>query len=170
MTIQDLGSVGELLAAVATIATLIYLAMQIRASAAATRAEARRTLDVSGYDLVRQIAGDPELTHLFMVGLGKPDALNTEQAFRFRLLMSFFFSSMDTAWKEVQIGTMSEEQLSVHLGRNRPMIEAPGGRAWWDQNSSIFPEQFREFLESQVPRLKREGVARTAEEPPSAAH
>ena len=30
MTIQDLGSIGELIAAVATLATLVYLAVQIR--------------------------------------------------------------------------------------------------------------------------------------------
>ena len=30
MTIQDLGSIGELVAAIATIATLAYLAIQIR--------------------------------------------------------------------------------------------------------------------------------------------
>ena len=30
MTIQDLGSIGELIAAIATLATLVYLAAQIR--------------------------------------------------------------------------------------------------------------------------------------------
>ena len=42
MTIQDLGSVGEFVAAVATVATLIYLAVQIRASNRLARAEASR--------------------------------------------------------------------------------------------------------------------------------
>ncbi len=43
MTIQDLGSLGELIAAIATVATLIYLAIQIRASNRLARAEASRT-------------------------------------------------------------------------------------------------------------------------------
>jgi hypothetical protein len=43
VTIQDLGSLGELVAAVATVATLIYLAIQIRASNRLARAEASRT-------------------------------------------------------------------------------------------------------------------------------
>ena len=33
MTIQDIGSVGELVGAIATVATLLYLAVQIRQSA-----------------------------------------------------------------------------------------------------------------------------------------
>jgi hypothetical protein len=43
VTIQDLGSLGELVAASATVATLIYLAIQIRASNRLARAEASRT-------------------------------------------------------------------------------------------------------------------------------
>ena len=42
MTIQDWGSIGELIAAVATVLTLIYLALQIRANTAAVKAESRR--------------------------------------------------------------------------------------------------------------------------------
>jgi len=43
MTVQDLGSLGEFVAAIATVATLIYLAIQIRASNRLARAEASRT-------------------------------------------------------------------------------------------------------------------------------
>lgn len=43
MTVQDLGSLGEFVAAIATVATLIYLASQIRASNRLARAEASRT-------------------------------------------------------------------------------------------------------------------------------
>ncbi len=43
MSIQDLGSLGELVAAIATVATLIYLAVQIRASNRLARAGASRT-------------------------------------------------------------------------------------------------------------------------------
>jgi len=42
VTVQDLGSLGEFIAAIATVATLIYLAIQIRASNRIARAEASR--------------------------------------------------------------------------------------------------------------------------------
>ena len=40
MTIEQLGSIGELVAALATVVTLAYLALQIRGSTVATKAEA----------------------------------------------------------------------------------------------------------------------------------
>jgi hypothetical protein len=155
VTIQDLGSIGELLAALATIATLIYLAVQIKGSAAATRAEARRALDVSGYDVVREIAGDPGTSQLFLAGLAKPETLDAEQTFRFHLMISYFFTSLDSSWRESRTGTMSDDQFSVQLERNRPMLETPGGSAWWAANSKMFQEEFRVFLEPQIPRLKQ---------------
>ena len=43
MTLQDLGNLGEFIAAVATVVTLIYLAIQVRASNRLARAEASRS-------------------------------------------------------------------------------------------------------------------------------
>ena len=39
MTIQDLGSLGELIAAVATVATLVYLAIQLKQNTLALRSQ-----------------------------------------------------------------------------------------------------------------------------------
>jgi hypothetical protein len=39
MTIQDLGSLGELIAAVATVATLVYLSIQLKRNTRAQRSQ-----------------------------------------------------------------------------------------------------------------------------------
>ena len=44
MTLQDLGSIGELVGAAATVATLIYLAVQIRANTGAMRSAAAQSV------------------------------------------------------------------------------------------------------------------------------
>ena len=44
MTIQDLGNIGEVVAAVATVVTLVYLAIQIRANTNAVQAAAAQTV------------------------------------------------------------------------------------------------------------------------------
>ena len=43
MTLEDLGNLGELIAAIATVTTLIYLAIQIRSSNRLAKAEASRS-------------------------------------------------------------------------------------------------------------------------------
>ena len=44
MTIQDLGSIGELVAAMATLGTLIYLALQIRQNSQTVKAQTRSNI------------------------------------------------------------------------------------------------------------------------------
>ena len=160
MTIEQLGSIGELLAAVATIATLIYLAIQIRGSSAATRAEARRAIDLASHETVREIARDPDMAEMFMKGLVEPEALEATDSFRFSLLLSHFFSMQNTAWLEVNLGTMSESELKDSIARCRRFIVAPGGLWWWGGNSKVFSSDFRVFLEAEVPELSaKEGLA-----------
>ncbi|HVH18917.1 MAG TPA: hypothetical protein VNF72_11495 [Myxococcota bacterium] len=43
MTLQDLGSIGEIVGAIATVATLIYLAIQIRANTSAVQSAAAQS-------------------------------------------------------------------------------------------------------------------------------
>jgi hypothetical protein len=55
MTIAELGSLGEFLAAIATIATLIYLALQLRQNTAALKLSQMRAVDSDAQNLKRQI-------------------------------------------------------------------------------------------------------------------
>ncbi len=155
MTIQDLGSIGELIAAVATIATLLYLSLQIKGSAAATRAEARRSMDSSLIETIRRIADDPDLTKLFMLGLANPESLSPEEGFRFRLYLSHFFSGHETVWKEVRSGTMPQEELDEQFNRSRNFFETAGGEMWWRKNSGGFSAGFREYFEARISDSKR---------------
>ena len=58
MTIQDLGSIGELVAAIATIATLVYLAIQIRQNTFATERYRWRLAMSSWLEIVQEAYAD----------------------------------------------------------------------------------------------------------------
>ena len=56
MSIQDLGSIGELIAALATVATLAYLAVQIRQNTRALRGAAHETATSRVYQYLLTVA------------------------------------------------------------------------------------------------------------------
>ena len=60
MTIQDLGSIGEFVGAVATVGTLLYLAAQIRANTRAVQAEAGRLARLTEVARERNLVPDSE--------------------------------------------------------------------------------------------------------------
>ncbi len=57
MTLQDSGSLGELVGAIATVATLAYLAVQIRSNTHAVRSSAAQSVHESFATWYRMLAG-----------------------------------------------------------------------------------------------------------------
>jgi hypothetical protein len=154
VNIELLGIIAEIVAALATLATLLYLASQIRGSVAATRAEARRSGDSDAFATVRQIAGDPELADVFLRGLADTDSLTPIEAFRFQLVLSYFYGSLETVWKETGLGTITREEATDLLHLRKRWFLTPGGRAWWDQNGDMFSVEFRQFVDDGLKNAK----------------
>ena len=69
MTIQDLGSLGELIAAIATVATLIYLATQLRQNSNQLKGDAIVAINNTEEALVEDLRDDEELARAFVNAL-----------------------------------------------------------------------------------------------------
>ena len=83
MTIQDLGSIGELIAAIATVATLVYLAIQLKQN---TRALRSQTFQQSSMDMsltANAISSDGELARIVVKASESLDDLFPEERIRF---------------------------------------------------------------------------------------
>lgn len=66
MSIQELGSLGELIAAIATVATLVYLAIQINQNTRAVKASVLETTGSRSSDLAKFVTNGPELSRILM--------------------------------------------------------------------------------------------------------
>ena len=76
MTIQDVGAIGELIAAVATVATLIYLAVQIRQNTATNRSNSAASQNQADLAIMILLAQDADASHIFFEGLSGNAALS----------------------------------------------------------------------------------------------
>ncbi len=98
MTIQELGSLGEFVAAVATLVTLVYLALQIRANTAAIRADSRRGSTSQGMQFQGLMGGDKDAASVFRRGLVEPSALDPDESTQFEFLFSMVVSQADNVF------------------------------------------------------------------------
>ncbi len=108
MTIQDLGSIGELLAAIATIATLAYLAVQLRHNTASVRASSAIAHTEAARNIQLVIAQDSELVKLFWSGLANRAALNDEDRRRFDFLISAQSQTFEQSWRFREEGVIDD--------------------------------------------------------------
>jgi hypothetical protein len=110
MTLQDLGSIGELLAAVATIATLAYLSVQIRQNTRALRASSHHAVTDSFNHINMALGQDPTLGRVFRKGNAGLAELTEDERITFGFIHLSVFRVFETLFYQREIGT-AEEQL-----------------------------------------------------------
>ena len=150
MTLQDLGNIGELIAAIATLATLVYLALQIRANTRSVRAESRRSEMQTTAAILQPLIADPQVARLFHEGLADLSNLSPEDRTRFYMLLGNLVGADAGMFDEVQIGAASVEALEPRVENLRGFLCTPGGRAYWDLFHKRYPESFQRFVASEV--------------------
>ncbi|GAG01696.1 unnamed protein product, partial [marine sediment metagenome] len=90
MSLEDLGNIGEFVAAVAVVVSLIYLAVQIRHNTRSVRASTYQVAVSSISDWSREVSLDSNAPRIFSVGTIDPDQLNENE----RLQLYFQFVSL----------------------------------------------------------------------------
>ena len=87
ISLQELGSIGEFVAAIATLITLVYLATQIRQNTKVAKAQLSKDLFLTSRSALMDIASNPHLAKLAAENLGRN---SVEEAQSAEFLNSFF--------------------------------------------------------------------------------
>lgn len=150
MTIQELGSLGEFVAAMGTLVTLVYLAIQIRKNTAAVRANSHQAISDSFIGLNEWIARDPEVARIFRLGMSNLDNLSDDERIRFGFMLLAVLHAYETTYYQYRVGTL-DEQLFDSIARDMTVVMTyPGVKQWWDETPFSFSDEFREFLKSRT--------------------
>ena len=139
MTLAELGSVGELVGAIATVATLLYLALQIRATGLATK---RQALDGTIDRIVRwelRLAESPELLRVWIAGTRDYEALDLEDRVRFAAISSEILALLESTLEAVKHGDVKAETGVATKAFIENLLRNPGFRDYWTENGRHKP-------------------------------
>jgi hypothetical protein len=160
MTIQDLGSIGELLAAIATIATLFYLAMQIRSNTSAVRSAAAQSVHEAFATWYRMLAADAPLAALVTSGLRDYSSLSEADKARFISTFMAFLSCSQDAFIKWREGTLAPELWRGWELVMMNLVHAPGGKAFWGERGYLFGDNFRDHVDNDIMKRKPHALAK----------
>lgn len=150
MTIQDLGNVGEFVAAIATVVTLIYLSVQIRANTAAVRAESRRGSTGLGLEVQGLIAGSRDAASIFRRGLADPATLDPDESVQFVFLFSMLVSQADSTFTDYRLGVAERALTETAISATLRLIRTRGGRKYWSEWANAHTPEFREYVDARL--------------------
>lgn len=157
---EAIGAVAELLGAAGVIASLIYLAHQVRHSAYLSRQEAARSVMSKLNATMDYLAASHDRSDLWVRGSSGLGSLRDEaEVVQFSAFLITFFRTYEELFYYRKRGV--EWDWGGFEAQVRATLAAPGVREWWTTRSDFlsaeFKEQLKPLLDTPVLPLYGEG-------------
>ena len=142
MTLEQLANLGELIGGIAVVASLIYLAIQIRQNTANVRSATLATNTEIWTSMLGQFA-HPDFNEAYLQGsMGNSD-LQPKLFLQFYLMSRSIFVAFENQYYQYRKGTLDAE---IYLGYERSLsnqiLSFPGFQAYWRATSAEFSPDF----------------------------
>ena len=145
LTLEQAYYLGEMIAAVVVIISLLYLALQVRASNQASLIDSVSAYSPR-YDRCFEFLTVPENARLYLAATQGYENLDEAQKLRFR---SFFTQLMNV----LEDGYLISEEVGIYIspGRERKLLfhdilKSPGGRSAWKEIQHLVDAVFRDIV------------------------
>lgn len=129
MTIEELGSLGEIIGAVAVVVTLLYLATQIRQNNELLRSGSRQAL--VGND-VTSLAANLQYSDVFAKYVSG-QVLSKEEQLRMSFMFALDLRNREFEYFQYQNGLLDKETWLSYRQVILINHSSQSGRKWWDQ-------------------------------------
>ena len=155
MSIQELGSLGELIAAIATVATLIYLAAQIRQNTKAVRSSALESSGSRSMEISKLVAGNDEIAPIVMAAFTGKDDLDELQRFRLSFVYWIVFRSYEVTIALSKEGYIKESRYEGTINNLSIWTSISYFDDWWEAAKSSFSDDLKTAVDDAVSRRRR---------------
>ncbi len=148
MNWEAIGAIAELLGAIGVIATLLYLASQIRHNTAALHRNEVNTAMEQWSSFRKLMLSDESFNRVFLKGLQEFEALDELEHQTFNTLMTELFHLLRHTFDRSNKGLIDATEWE--LGTKPQLLELlgnAGAKSWWQQNKEMFPADFTSEVE-----------------------
>lgn len=147
MNWQAIGAAGEILAAIAVVVTLIYLAKQIRQNSQAVQVSALRDTTEQWHRWSEVLATSPDLADIVMRGNKSYRQLPENEAMRYGAYVQMFFDSAE-AMRSLVLDYEVQKDLDVLESIVARRMSDAGFIEWWSENSADYEAGFVDWINS----------------------
>ncbi|HEY6325008.1 MAG TPA: hypothetical protein VIW73_00650 [Candidatus Cybelea sp.] len=144
MSLEHIFYVSQSIAAVAVVASLLYLAQQVRQADRVQRA----TMQQGRADRTSQAslaAANPDLARVFQKGAAGDQELTREEFTQWMLICRGLFLSGEDSFLQHEAGMLSNAAFDSYVAGVKFYFSMPGMRAAWKLSENQFGADFRAF-------------------------
>jgi hypothetical protein len=150
LTLQDLGSLGEFIAAIATLVTLVYLAAQIRQNTNSVRSATSASISDALSRGTETLSSDPELTRIWFLGSENYESLTDEEERRFQVYLLTYLRRLENAFYQKERGLVDPDHWQTTERFLANIMSQPGVLHNWKRSKSRYSDRFQQFVEDHI--------------------
>ena len=151
MSLESLALVSQIAGGVAVIASLIFVGMQIRGQANATRAQTEQAIAANWMALTHLVSenAEPFTSGLLSVSDTFADLTDAERM-RFLTTMFAMFKHYENMYLQFHKRRIANEEWEPWSHQVRMYFHQPGVQTWWRLRKSGFSPLFRNVLDASI--------------------
>ena len=142
MNWEAIAAIGETIGGVAVIASLVYLAGQIRQSREIERATSIREMFHKGSEMVGYAAIHPGSLDVLRRGVADFSQLSAEEIEIFNAWGVYSLVTVEQSMYMHRDGLLPEASWRAFENFGLAIIRSPGGSEWWSLYSGVIGEEF----------------------------
>jgi hypothetical protein len=159
MSIMELGALGEFIGSIGVVASLIYLAIQIRQNSISNKAQAVQSTSDRMIDISLAMATDGSWPDLFNRAGDDFESLTPSDRGRAGWMWFAIMRGQETLYHHYLEGNVDDQTWETYATAIRHNAKMPGFRQWWRSISGTytFAQDFDEFVSQAADQAEASG-------------
>ena len=147
MNWEAIGAIAELLGAVGVIASLVYLATQIRANSHSVQASTSQAVADAAQARVLAVAQSSSLANALAKVLDSSTALTSAETIQVEFFRNASFKGFENVFFQYRKGLLPAATWNGYEFILRRNLHIPDTREWWNRSRDGFDPEFRDRVE-----------------------
>lgn len=143
MSLALLVAIAEIAGSIAVVATVAFLALQVRENTRASRMTGQQMINDGWLQVAQMVATDPDTARIYREGMKDLPALSTDDQWRFGAIMQIAFASSQNAFLFGDNASLE----GLEAVRAQWLIARPGPRSWWPRAKRLYHPDFRDYVD-----------------------
>jgi hypothetical protein len=147
MTWETAGIFAEVIAAIAVIVSLWYLAVQLKQNTELARAELEVQLGITWADLHDNVIQNPSLARAYDLAAKDWSALSEEETRAYLWFVAKSFHVLQGMYRQYRRGLLAEEVWGPYEAFIVGVLQIEAVLGWWQSEGSLVSNEFRNHVD-----------------------
>lgn len=159
MELEHVALVADVVQAIAVVATLIFVGLQVQHNTRIARMTAAQNSVALLAQNMGRVTESPDLARLLSGESGEFESLSEAERLRVSNFIATAFRHLEVLHAHRRYDIYEEELWHGAANRLRNMLENPRIRAWWDGVQESYASSFQAFVTAEIETIKQSEAA-----------